>query len=95
VVWSLPPQLPCAADTLRTVKLESSITTTRDPSAFVTCTSYAAFVLELSVSVVALVTVPPGTAASAAAEAEDSVVPVSGVCAAEPELDDPAVELAA
>jgi hypothetical protein len=34
---------------------------------------------ELSVSVVALVTVPPGTAASAAAEAEDRVVPVSAV----------------
>jgi S-methylmethionine-dependent homocysteine/selenocysteine methylase len=69
----------CAADVLRTVKLESSITTTCEPSVLVTWTSYAALAFGLSVSVEARVTVPPGTAAIAAAEAEDSSVPVSAV----------------
>ena len=71
--------LPDAALTDRTLKLESSITTTCEPSDLVTCTSYAALESELSVSVVALVTVPPGTAARAAADADASVSPVSGV----------------
>jgi hypothetical protein len=61
------------------LKLESSITTARVPSDFVMCTSYAAPLSELSVSVVALSTVAPGFAAIAAADAEDKVEPVSGV----------------
>jgi hypothetical protein len=61
------------------LKLESSITTARLASDFVMCTSYAAALSELSVSVVALSTVAPGLAASAAFEADVSVEPVSGV----------------
>jgi len=49
------------------------------------CTSYAAPLRELSVSVEALSTVAPGFAATAAAETEDSVEPVSGVSPLPPE----------
>ena len=82
-----PLQLPWPdwAAVLSTLKLESSMTTTWDPSVLVTCTSYAAALFELSASVVALVTLPPGTAVSAAADAEDRVLPVSTVS---PELVD-------
>jgi hypothetical protein len=82
-----PLQLPWPdwAAVLSTLKLESSMTTTWDPSVLVTCTSYAAALFELSASVVALVTLPPGTAVSAAADAEDRVLPVSAVS---PELVD-------
>ena len=80
-VPSGPPQLPrlVAAEVVSTLKLASSMTTTCEPSVLVTCTSYAAPVAVPSVSVVARSTVPPGTAATAAADAEDKSVPVRAV----------------
>jgi hypothetical protein len=73
---------------VRTLKLESSITTTRVPSGSVTCTSYAAVESELSFSVDARDTeLPLGRPASAAVDAEVRVVPVSAV-SPEPLLDE-------
>src|SRR5437773_2667805 len=59
------------------------MTVTCEPSAFVTCTSYAASAFELSFSVVARSAVPP-TFAMAAAVAFAATSPVSGVSGACP-----------